>query len=122
MAYYANAVIDIVKIAHTIVGHFKHSSSATDRLRSLQTELNLAQRQLVQDVATRWISTFYLLQLEQCKAITLFCAENDSVTNLSSNQWSVVENVATVLQPFEEATREVSSATFNSINFNSLSP
>lgn len=56
------SVLDIVKSAHKIVGHFKHSSSATDRLRSLQAELNLPHHQLIQDVPTRWNSTFFMLQ------------------------------------------------------------
>ena len=105
-------VSDTVKAGHKIVGHFKHSSSATDRLHSLQTELSLPQHQLIHDVQTRWNSTFFMLQrlLEQRRAITLYCAENDACTKLSASQWSVVENVTAVLEPFEEVTREVSSA------------
>ncbi|KAK7004708.1 zinc finger BED domain-containing protein 4 [Biomphalaria glabrata] len=47
--------------------------------------------------------------LEQRRAITLYCAENETLSNLSPSQWSVGEKVA-VLQPFEEVTREVSAA------------
>lgn len=67
---------------------------------------------MIQDVQTRWNSTFFMLQrlLEQRRAITLYCAENESVSNLSSNQWSVLENAVGLLQPFEELTREVSSS------------
>ena len=105
-------VSDLVKVGHRIIGHFKHSSSAMDRLHSLQAELNLPKHQLIQDFPTRLNSTFFMLQrlLEQRRAITLYCAENESVTNLSANQWSVAENVAAVLEPFEEVTREVSSS------------
>nr|KAI8743508.1 zinc finger BED domain-containing protein 4-like [Biomphalaria glabrata] len=48
--------------------------------------------------------------LEQRRAITLYCAENEKLSNLSPSQWSVGEKVAVLLQPFEEVTREVSAA------------
>ncbi|KAK6963499.1 dipeptidyl peptidase 8 [Biomphalaria glabrata] len=93
--------------ARKIVCHFKHSSSASDRLHNLQSELDLP-HQLIQDVNTRWNSTFLMLKrlLEQRRAITLYCAENEKLSNLSPSQWSVGEKVAVLLQPFEEVTRE----------------
>nr|KAI8768910.1 zinc finger BED domain-containing protein 4-like [Biomphalaria glabrata] len=98
--------------ARKIVCHFKHSSSASDRLHNLQSELDLPQHQLIQDVTTRWNSTFLMLKrlLEQRRAITLYCAENEKLSNLSPSQWSVGEKVSVLLKPFEEVTREVSAA------------
>jgi len=103
---------DITGAVRQLVGHFKHSSSAIARLHELQKELGLPQHQLIQDVATRWNSTFYMLRhiLEQRRSISLYCAEVESVSALTAQQWTITENAVALLQPFEEVTREVSSA------------
>ena len=46
---------------------------------------------LQQDVATRWNSTFYMMK------------------SLLDPQWGLVENMTTLLTPFEQLTREISS-------------
>lgn len=42
--------------ASAIVGHFRHSPSATTALMTIQADNKLPQHKLVQDVATRWNS------------------------------------------------------------------
>jgi hypothetical protein len=54
-------VIDACSVACAVVGHFKYSSSVTDRLVAIQIELGLTQHRLIQDVATRWSSTNNML-------------------------------------------------------------
>jgi hypothetical protein len=105
-------VIDILSTSRTLVGHFKHSSSATSQLHKLQQDLNLTPTQLIQDVPTRWNSSFYLLKrlVELRKPVSLYCSENDTVTNLTPHQWTVAGNVVSILTPFEELTRDVSNA------------
>jgi hypothetical protein len=105
-------VADILTISRNIVGHFKHSTSASSRLHELQLELNIKIVQLVQDVPTRWNSVFYMLQrlLEQRRAVTLYCAETGAVTNLDPNQWVIAESLISLLTPFEEITRDISNA------------
>jgi len=51
------AVTDLLAICRQIVGHFKCSPLAYDRLKSIQDRLQLKQHRLKQDVATRWNST-----------------------------------------------------------------
>lgn len=105
-------VTDITGVVRRLVGHFKHSSSATTRLHELQKELGIPEHQLMQDVPTRWNSTFYMLRriLEQRRAVSLYCAEVESVSGLTAQQWTITENAVALLLPFEELTREVSSA------------
>ena len=71
-----DAVSDVVSMSRKIVGHFKHSSSATGRLKELQVELGLPDQQLIQDISTRWNSTFYILQrlCEQRRALRVYTA------------------------------------------------
>jgi len=104
-------VIDILAKCRSIVGHFKHSASATTRLHELQSELNMKIVQLVQDVPTRWNSIFNMLQrlLEQRRAVTLYCAEKGAATNLDPEQWAIIETLVQLLMPFEEITRDVSN-------------
>ncbi|GBP20532.1 Zinc finger BED domain-containing protein 4 [Eumeta japonica] len=47
---------------------------AEQKLKSIQQELNLPNQQLVQDVSTRWNSTYYLMErlLEQKRAVSLY--------------------------------------------------
>ena len=46
-----------------LVGHFKHSTLATDGLNKKQKTLGFKKLlHVVQEVATRWNSTFYMMQ------------------------------------------------------------
>ena len=92
--------------------HSLATSSATSQLHKLQQDLNLTPTQLIQDVPTRWNSSFYLLKrlMELRKPVSLYCSENDTVTNLTPHQRSVACNVVNILTPFEELSRDVSNA------------
>jgi hypothetical protein len=105
-------VDDLLFDCRKIVGHFKQSSSATVELHKLQKQLQLPHAQLVQDVKTRWNSTFYMLErlLEQRKVIALYCSDKESPSNLTHHQWTVAENVCNLLRPFEKLTKDFSSS------------
>lgn len=47
--------------------------------------------------------------LEQKRAITLYVAEHDTLTNLTIQQWSLMEQFINLLKPFEEITKITSS-------------
>lgn len=66
---------------------------------------------LQQDVATRWNSTFYMMQslLEQKRALGVYGADHELPVCFSAHQWGLVENMTTLLAPFEQLTREISS-------------
>ena len=55
-------------------GHFKHSSSAYERLHNIKHQLKLPERKLMQDEPTRGDSKYYILDYmsEQHRAIS-FC-------------------------------------------------
>ncbi|CAI5678562.1 zinc finger BED domain-containing protein 4-like [Oreochromis niloticus] len=105
-------VCDAVTVGRKIVGHFKHSPQAYSRLEDIQMELNMSPKRLIQDVRTRWNSTYYMIKTltEQKRALCAYSAEYDLPATLSAQQWGLLEKVLTALAPFEELTKEVSAS------------
>ncbi|XP_065639326.1 zinc finger BED domain-containing protein 4-like [Hydra vulgaris] len=64
---------DTIAVFRALAGHFHHSSSAVAKLKEIQSQLKLPEHNIIQDVSTRWNSTYYMLErfIEQKKAITL---------------------------------------------------
>ena len=50
----------LTAVCRKIVGHFKHSVVAMGVLREKQQSTNIAQHVLIQDIATRWNSTYLM--------------------------------------------------------------
>ena len=104
------SVSDALASGRKIIGHFKHSPLATSRLETVQTGLGMPVKRLIQDVPTRWNSTFYMTAslLEQKSAISLL------QTTSSQQHWQQVTGPCwtnTLLAPFEEITKQISFAT-----------
>lgn len=70
-----------------IVTLFNHSGTAQEKLHFIQKDLNLSQHKLVQDVTTRWNSTYYMLQelMQQKRAIFVYLADCN-ISNLTAAQ------------------------------------
>lgn len=107
------SIVDIVATGRRIVGHFKHSPLAYSRLYDIQAQLGQPRKRLQQDVSTRWNSTVYMLQslMEQRRAIGVYAAEYELPATFTAHQWELIDNVLTILAPFEELTKEISSST-----------
>lgn len=105
------SVSEMLTLARKTVGHFKHSSSAKSRLSVLQQELGLPNHQLIQDVVTRWNSSYQMCNrlVEQKRAVNLYVSETDGMQHIHAQRWAVMEDVLSVLRPFEELTREISA-------------
>ncbi|XP_036417200.1 zinc finger BED domain-containing protein 4-like isoform X1 [Colossoma macropomum] len=106
------SVADAVAVGRKVVGHFKHSTLSYSRLEDIQLQLNQPIKRLQQDVKTRWNSTFCTLQslTEQKRALGIFGSEHELPDSLGLNQWNLLEKPVTILTPFEELTRQVSSS------------
>ena len=102
------AVTDILKIVRAIVGHFHRSPAAHQLLMNTQTQLQLPEHHLSQEVCTRWNSTFYMLQriAELCRAVTTVLPETTCSAELTMTQWNIVNQLVLLLGPFEEFSRE----------------
>ena len=107
------SVADIVTESRKLVGHLKHSSSATTHLHAIQTDISLPVHQLTQDVNTRWNSTYLMLDrlTEQKRAVNLYLteADNDKQLGLTTYQWTLMARVVQILRPFDQLTAEISA-------------
>ena len=105
------AVKDILAISCSIVGKFRHSILAQQRLSDLQESLGAPNKKLVQDVQTRWNATLAMLRslVEQKQVLGAYGTEHE-LPNLNANQWTLISNIIDTLAPFEEATKEVSDS------------
>uniref|UniRef100_A0A8C5LQ09 BED-type domain-containing protein n=1 Tax=Leptobrachium leishanense TaxID=445787 RepID=A0A8C5LQ09_9ANUR len=106
------SISDIIANGRKIVGHFKHSQLAYSRLQTLQIQFGLPPKRLQQDVPTRWNSTYYMLGslLEQKRVLAAYVADHDLPATLSAHQWMLVENILSILAPFEQLTKEISAS------------
>jgi len=104
------AVIDAITTCRKVATHFSHSVLAKEKLEVNQQSIpDQACHAIIQDVQTRWNSTFYMLDrlLEQKKPLILYAADNNIVLP-NAHQWSLLERVLAILTPIECATRDVS--------------
>jgi len=106
-----SSVETVVKKARKVVTHFKHSEQANRHLEEYQLSRDVPKHALIQDVETRWNSTYLMLErlAEQRKAINLYSAERGSIDTLSTTEWDLVDRVVAILEPFYDATIELSS-------------
>ncbi len=102
---------DIITNCRTIVTHFNHSPQAVTKLAKLQEQLKVPQHKLLQDVPTRWNSTYAMLEriFEQKGPIGLYCIETDGIPVLDSNKWNLVGKMVELLSQFEKITKRLSN-------------
>jgi len=95
-----------VALCHKTATHFSHSTVAEEKLRELQHTLQLPQHTIMQDVQTRWNSTYYMTEsvLEQTLALVNYATHND-IPELTKAQWTLLENAVSVRRPMENVMR-----------------
>nr|XP_036669721.1 zinc finger BED domain-containing protein 4-like isoform X1 [Drosophila suzukii] len=106
-----NDVQDVLKSVKSIVTYFKSSAIAYAKLRAAQgveKPLNL-----IQEVPTRWNSAFYMLKrilLVREAVCGVLLKSLKAPLPLSEEQFSIIQDICTVLEPFETATVNTSAA------------
>ncbi|KAH7678440.1 zinc finger protein, partial [Aphelenchoides avenae] len=97
-------ITTLLALCRSIVTHFRHSHKASDILRQIQKQLNVVEHNLIQDVETRWDSTFFMIDrlLEQKAAINAYCVEHCRRLLLTNMQWSSLIEMRDFLKPLKE--------------------
>lgn len=106
-----SAVKDMVNISRKIVGHFNHSTNAMKKLQEAQEEHNVPRHVLIQDVSTRWDSTYFMLNRlnEQRIAVQAVLPNlNIPLHDLNTQQWILLAEVVKILKYFEDVTNALS--------------
>lgn len=102
---------DLRTRARRMVTLFRSSTTAKERLTSMQVQMNRPVLKVIQEVDTRWNSTFLMLQRlydeRQTVGAALASLRTD-VHPLSSEDYDIIEACLKVLYPFYMATIEMS--------------
>lgn len=95
-----------------IATHFHHSTSAQDELANIQKRLLQKTLKIKQECTTRWNSTFHMLEriLQVKESVCIYASTNNKIPLLTSEEWMIIEKLSGVLRPFDELTKELSSA------------
>lgn len=104
-----HGVVSVINTARQITNTVHMSNKALTKLHERQEQLGLSVAALIHDVPTRWNTVLFMLQrqLEQKKALIAMSTEVDLGVSISEHQWTLMEAIVKVLEPFEEATRTV---------------
>nr|XP_023685953.1 zinc finger BED domain-containing protein 4-like [Paramormyrops kingsleyae] len=106
-------VQNLLSTGRKICERVHRSAKAKEKLAELQKTYHLPENQLVQDVPSKWKTSFYMLErlVEQKKAIDEMSIECNFRELISCDQWEVMQSVCNALKPFEVACREMSDRT-----------
>lgn len=106
-------VQNLLSIARKICERVHRSAKAKEKLAELQKAYQLPENQLVQDVPSKWKTSYFMLErlVEQKKAIDEMSIECNFRELISCDQWEVMQSVCNALKPFEVACREMSNRT-----------
>ena len=108
-----------------LVGHFKHSALASDNLGKKQKLLGFKKPlRVIQEVATRWNSTFHMLQrlvvLKQPIRLYLEDVMNETDRksyDLTDSQWSVVKGLLSILEAVDQVTITLSGEKYSTLSW-----
>ena len=102
---------DLRTRARKVVTFFRTSTTAKEKLTEVQEQMHLPALKLIQEVDTRWNSTFLMLEriFEQRQAVGAALATlKTDVNPLSSEDYDTIKSCLQLLGPFYQATVELS--------------
>ncbi|XP_034529154.1 zinc finger BED domain-containing protein 1-like [Notolabrus celidotus] len=98
--------------ARKLVGYFRSSTTAKEKLTQVQFHLGMEQKKLMQEVETRWNSTSLMLQrlveLREPVGAVLAGLQHD-LAFFTSDEFNIVTGCLALLSPFYDATVELSA-------------
>lgn len=105
-------ICEVQKKVKSIVEFFKRSPQATAKLLVSQKQMELPEHKLIQDIVTRWNSTYDMferfIELKEAIISTLSLL-NSQIPQLTSDDWDVLVKACEILRVFKEVSTEMSS-------------
>ena len=88
----------VIAAGRCLTTHFRKSEPALRALRIRQQDMRMEPHQLIQDISTRWNSTYYMIErlVEQRWPITAVLSDHtvtkvsDRYLDLKSEQWEIL--------------------------------
>ena len=107
-----------MKACRSLVAHFSHSSQATKKLKDKQADCP-RQVGVLQDVSTRWWSTFTMTErlIHLKNYFDLMETEGSLTCNLTESQWVTTKLVRDVLRPFMLAQKILEGEKYVTLSF-----
>ncbi|XDV31713.1 hypothetical protein PO909_002676 [Leuciscus waleckii] len=105
------ALCDIRNKAKKVVTYFRSSTSAKEMLTQVQQDMNRPVLKLVNEVETRWNSTFHMLQRQHDERQTVgasLASLKTDIAPLHAQDYEAIQQILCVLAPFHLATVELS--------------
>ena len=102
-----------------LVTYFRKSTQAATLLASKQEALGMKKHKLLQDVETRWNSTYDMIQrvMEQQAAICAALLEQKRMDLLpKDNELKLLEDIIDVLKPFKDVTEQMSGQSYVTVS------
>uniref|UniRef100_A0A183C515 Zinc finger BED domain-containing protein 4 n=1 Tax=Globodera pallida TaxID=36090 RepID=A0A183C515_GLOPA len=103
----------ILEKCRRTISHFNHSNLAKERLEDAQTQEKLPRHALIQDVPTRWNSSYLMGErlTEQRRALELYVFKyKPNFCILDDEEWTILAELCSLLRPVEEASRKIAIA------------
>ncbi|XP_073728840.1 E3 SUMO-protein ligase ZBED1-like [Misgurnus anguillicaudatus] len=101
---------DLRSKVRRVVGFFRSSCTAKEKLDNLQKDLKMPQLRLLQEVETRWNSTYLMLERFFNLREPLSAAmSNMDLPMFFPQDWAAMADAIEVLRPFLEVTEEMSA-------------
>lgn len=110
----------IMKKCKDIAKYFHSSSVASDKLKAMQRSLNKAELKLIQQCPTRWNSSYAMLKriFDTKQEITLtICECEKGPEALLAEEFTVIQDVINLLEPFDVATNTISGENYITISY-----
>jgi hypothetical protein len=103
------SIIDLLAKCRQLATHFNHSALACTELKSLQEvqEQGKTPLLLVQDVPTRWNSSYLMVErvVKLKRPIQLYLSDHDNLPTITANEWQISERLLHILKPFFDLTK-----------------
>lgn len=106
---------DILDKVKAVVSFFKRSTVAASKLIEQQKLLQRESKKLIQEVATRWNSSYYMIErfieLEEPLRMTLALTDK-SLPIISLEEWQFLKEMVPILKPLESITKFISAQNY----------